>query len=86
MANFGRDTARAYTSLLRAQERLVEEINTAINSGVKPIKVAHDLMGRCSTHEARMNLLSVLSALTTLEKIPQSVFEPFETGIRPKRV
>lgn len=86
MANFGRDTARAYTAFLRAQERLVLEVNEAIESGISPLKVAHDLLGRCSDREAMVNLMSVISALADMEKIPKSVFEPFKKGIRPRRV
>ncbi len=86
MANFGRDTAKAYGRFLKTQDRLAEEINDAVTSGIKPLKVAHDLMGRCASQEERINLLTVLSALTHLEKIPAGVFEPFEKGIRPRRV
>lgn len=86
MANFGRDAAKAYAGLLRTQERLVDEINAAIEAGVKPIKISYDLMGRCATQEATVNLLTVLTALTRMEKIPSSILEPFEKGIYPKRV
>ena len=86
MANFGRDTARTYTTFLKAQERLAEEINNAIDNGVSPVKVAHDLMGRCPNREAMVNLLSVLSALDAMGKIPKALYQPFEKGIRPRRV
>lgn len=86
LANFGRDTSRAYAAFLRAQAKLCEEINAAIESGVKPIKVAHDVMGRCATHEARVDLMSVLIALAQMGKIPEGVTEPFEQGIRPRRL
>jgi hypothetical protein len=86
LANFGRDTARSYASFLRAQERMVEEINAAIEGGIGPRKVAHDLMGRCASREAQVNLLTVLGALVELERIPKAVFEPFEDGIRPRRI
>lgn len=86
MANFGRDTARAYASFIRAEERLVEEINSALEQGISPIKVAHDLVGRCPDHEARVNVVSVIYALVEMKKIPKAVYAPFEKGIRPIRV
>lgn len=86
LANFGRDSARAYASFNRASTSLVNEISYAVDEGVSPVKIAHDLMGRCSTHEARVDLLTIISSLAQLGKIPQSVYEPFEKGIRPKRV
>lgn len=86
LANYGRDTARAYTAFVKAQDKLAREINLAIEEGVKPLKVAHDMMGRCPGHEAKVHLLSVIAALVELKKIPESVFEPFEQGIKPRRV
>lgn len=86
MANFGRDTARTYTTFLRTQERLVLEVNEAIENGISPLKVAHDLLGRCPDREAMANLLSVLSALAKMEKIPSAVIEPFKQGVRPRRM
>lgn len=86
MANFGRDTSRAYAAFLRSEKKLCAEINAAIESGVKPIKVTHDVMGRCSTHEARVDLMSALIALAQMGKIPEEIAEPFEQGIRPRRV
>lgn len=86
VANFGRDTARMYRTFLRSQERLVLEINEAIEIGISPIKVAHDLLGRCPDREAMLDLLSVLSALAEMGKIPKAVFEPFKKGIQPRRL
>jgi len=86
IANFGRDSARAYAGLIRAQEKLVKEINQAIAEGVKPLKIAHDVMGRCADHEQRVNLLSVIIASVQKGDIPQSIVDPFEEGIRPRRV
>lgn len=86
MANFGRDTARAYTRFLKAQERMTKEINEALEGGISALKVAHDLLGRCADREEMQNLLSILSALAHLEKIPKEVVAPFEKGIRPRRV
>lgn len=85
LANFGRDTSRAYAAFLRAEEKLCLEINEAIGAGIKPIKIAHDIMGRCSNHQARVDLLSTLVALAQMKKIPQSVIDPFEEGLRVKR-
>ena len=86
LANFGRDTSRAYSAFLRAEKKLCAEINEAIDNGIKPIKIAHDVMGRCSTHEARIDLLSSLIALAQMGKIPQTVVDPFEEGLRAKRI
>lgn len=86
IANFGRDAAAAYRRFIKAEEKLVTEINAALDNGVKPIKIAHDVMGRCQSHEDRVNLMSALMALAKMEKIPESVVEPFEKGIRPRRV
>jgi hypothetical protein len=86
MANFGRDTAKAHSTFTRSTEKLAAEINAAIDNGIKPIKVAHDVMGRCSSREMQIELLSSLMALAQMNKIPQSVVDPFEGGIRVKRV
>lgn len=86
LANYGRDASRAYLSFLRAEERLEREINSAIDQGIKPIKIAHDVMGRCVDQEARIDLLSMLIAMANIGKIPQTVVDPFEKGIRAKRI
>lgn len=86
IANFGRDTARAYGSFLRSEKKLCDEINAAIEAGIKPIKITHDVLGRCSTRETQIDLMSALLALAQMGKIPQSVADPFTDGIRPKRV
>jgi len=86
MANFGRDTAKSYSAFLRAEKKLSAEVNAAIEDGVKPLKVAHDLMGRCGSHEERINLLSALIALSKMGHIPESVVEPFDEGLKPRRV
>lgn len=86
MANFGRDTSRAYTTLLRSEERMVIEINEALEEGVSPLKVAHDLVGRCSDREAMVNLVVVISALSKMEKIPKSVYGAFSKITRPRRL
>lgn len=86
MANFGRDIARTYAAFLRTQDKLCTEINTAIDSGITPTKIAYDVMGRCGTQQEAINLLSVLTASVRVEKIPPSVIEPFEQGIRPRRI
>lgn len=86
MANFGRDTSKSYMTFLQRQDRLAEEINQAITDGIKPIKIAYDVMGRCSSREAQVHLLTVLNAMAHLKKIPESLLKPFEEGIRPKRV
>lgn len=86
LANFGRDTSIAYSRFRRVEEKMREEIHAALADDVSPTKIAYDLMGRCSTHDAQVDLLSVLLALAQMEKIPMSVVEPYETGIRPKRI
>lgn len=86
LANHGRDTARAYKRFRLAEETLCEEINAAITMGIKPIKIAHDVLGRCASQEAKVDLMSSLIAMAKLGHIPKSVVEPFEKGIRPKRI
>lgn len=86
MANFGRDTARAYASFTKAQERMASEINTAVEAKVSLLKIAHDVMGRCPDREAQINLLSVIYALVKTGKIPEGIYEPFVKGIKPRRV
>lgn len=86
VANFGRDMGKAYGRFIKADERLSQEINSAIDSGVSPLKVAHDLFGRCIDHEERINLMSVIIAMAQTKKIPESVAEPFKKGITPRRV
>lgn len=86
LANFGRDTSKAHTSFVRSRERLATEINAAIDSGIKPIKIAHDAMGRCSSREQRIDLLSALVAMAKMGHIPESVVEPFDKGIHVKRI
>jgi hypothetical protein len=84
IANFGRDTARAYGAFLRAEKKLCDEINAAIEAGIKPIKITHDVLGRCSTREAQIDLMSALLALAEMEKIPKSVAEPFADRYTPE--
>lgn len=86
LANFGRDTSRTYSAFLRSQDKLCDEINAALASGVKPIKITHDVLGRCATHEARVDLMSVLIGSAKMGKIPQEVADPFEKGVRARRV
>lgn len=86
LANFGRDAAKSYIAFAKTEDRLVEEINKAVDNGIAPLKIAHDVMGRCLRQEARHNLLSILLVLAENDKIPKSVVEPFEAGIRTRRV
>jgi len=71
---------------MKAEERLKTEINSAIEAGVKPIKIAHDVVGRCATREAAIDLMSAMIAMAKMGHIPESVVEPFEGGIRVRRV
>lgn len=86
VANFGRDTSSAYSKFVRSEQKLIDEINDAIDNGVKPVKIAHDVMGRCRSQEDRLNLLSVLVASSKMGRIPESVLKPFEEGIRARRI
>jgi len=86
LANLGRDSGRMFSALLRSEERLASEINNAIEEGIKPLKIAHDLFGRCPDRESQLNLLSVLMSLAQMDRIPESIIEPFEKGIRAKRI
>lgn len=86
MANFGRDTSKAYHRFKNFEIKLSKEINDALEAGISPIKIAHDLFGRCSDREEQHNLLAVLSASVQMDHIPESVLKPFEKGIFPKRV
>lgn len=86
LANFGRDASRSYTALLRVQDRLCQEINDAIASGIKPIKITHDVLGRCATREAQVDLMSLLIGSAKMGKIPMAIADPFEKGVRARRV
>lgn len=86
IANFGRDTARAYNSFQKSSLKLTEEINKAIDHGVPPVKITHDMLGRCSTREAGVDLMTSVIALAQMGKIPQSVADPFDKGVHVRRV
>lgn len=86
IANYGRDVSKAYASFLKTQERLLEHIQEALDNNISPTKIAHDMMGRCPSRQMQIDLLSVIHALVKLEKLPESVLEPFNDGIMPRRV
>lgn len=86
LANFGRDNARAHAAFSRSAEKLQNEINAAIEEGVSPVKIAHDVFGRCNDRKDQHNLLSSLMAMVQMGKIPQEVLDPFDKGIRPRRI
>lgn len=86
LANFGRDVSRAHSTFIKAEDRLKNEINQAVEAGVKPIKIAHDVVGRCSTRDAAIDLMSAMMAMAKMGHIPESVVEPFEEGVRVRRI
>jgi hypothetical protein len=86
MANYGRDVTQCYRRFLKARDRMVTEISTGLDSGTSPLKIAHDLLGRCKDRQEMLNLLSVLDALAHLGDIPQTIMGPFREGIHPRRV
>lgn len=86
MANYGRDMVREYGRLTNVRDRMVKEINLGLDSGVSPVKLGHDLMGRCVNRDEMVSLMAILQALVKIGTIPARILEPFEKGIRPRRI
>lgn len=86
MANYGRDMAREHARMVKTRDRFVKEVNLGLDSGVSPLKLGHDLMGRCNSRDEMLALVSILQILVDYGSIPPKILEPFDKGIRPRRV
>lgn len=86
MANYGRDMAREHARMIKTRDRFVKEVKLGLDSGISPLKLGHDLIGRCNGRDEMLSLVSILQIMVDHGSIPPKILEPFKTGIRPRRI
>jgi hypothetical protein len=86
LANLGRNVAQDYARWIKSTERMMTEINAALEAGLNVRQIEQALLGRCADREAMLNVLSTLSAKVKMGDLDQEFEDVASAGVIARRV